>query len=184
MAFDLKKPWATHRKYQIFEDEYADIFGRPSATASRIVLCHLLVQLAENAISQLNNSLFAKYALTKYFLLYTLRLIMEGDVTGVKILENPKHFIADAKRRKALLKSIEIILKDIVIDLNAELGKLGQDFDYRGKLRDEVWVKGLAHEIVASHQKLVSRARIKSLAEEYDQILVKGGPKKSSAKRK
>jgi hypothetical protein len=42
MAFDLKEPWATHRKYQVFDEKHADLFGRPEVTADRIVMCHLM----------------------------------------------------------------------------------------------------------------------------------------------
>jgi AIPR protein len=37
MAFDLKEPWATHRKYEIFEDKHSALFGRPEVTADRII---------------------------------------------------------------------------------------------------------------------------------------------------
>lgn len=43
MAFDLKEPWATHRKYQVFDEKYSDIFGRPEVNADRIVFCHTLM---------------------------------------------------------------------------------------------------------------------------------------------
>jgi hypothetical protein len=33
LAFDLKRPWATHRKYQVFEDDHSEIFGRPAVDA-------------------------------------------------------------------------------------------------------------------------------------------------------
>lgn len=36
MAFDLEEPWATHRKYQVFDDKYIDLFAkkalRPTAS--------------------------------------------------------------------------------------------------------------------------------------------------------
>ena len=35
LAFDLKRPWATHRKYQIFEDDHAEVFGRPAVDADQ-----------------------------------------------------------------------------------------------------------------------------------------------------
>ncbi len=44
----------------------------------------------------------------------------------------------------------------------AEIDQLGEDFDYRGKLRDEKWCKELAHEIAATHKKLVDRGRLDS----------------------
>jgi hypothetical protein len=44
MAFDLKEPWGTHRKYQVFEDKHSEIFGRPEVNAHRIVMLHLIVK--------------------------------------------------------------------------------------------------------------------------------------------
>ena len=59
MAFDLKQPWATHRKYQVFEDEHAEIFGRPVVDANRVVFCHLLAELIQAVVPKLKNTLFA-----------------------------------------------------------------------------------------------------------------------------
>ena len=42
MAFDLMEPWATHRKYQIFDDKHSEIFGRPEVGADRVVMCQLI----------------------------------------------------------------------------------------------------------------------------------------------
>ena len=71
-------------------------------------------------------------------------------------------------------------MNDVVIDLNSELDQLGEDFDYRGKLRDETWVKDLAHRIVAEHKKLVSRSRIDSLSVAYRKATA---PAKKAAKK-
>ncbi len=177
MAFDLKRPWATHRKYQIFEDDYRELFGRPAVTAKRIVLCHLLCGLAENAIPKLNNSLFAKYTLTKYLILYIIRLIMDEDDLGKKVTADPDNYVVHKKSRKALLQAIKRVLDDVVVDLNAEIDSLGEDFDYRGKLRDEKWVTDLTRDIVSNHRKLVGRGRISSLAAEYAKFL-RGKPKR------
>lgn len=168
MAFDLKRPWGTHRKYQVFEDAHNEIFARPIVSASRIVLCHLIAQKVDEAIIGLKNTLFAKYALTRFFLLYVLRLLLERDVVGIEVIESPGDFVTNAKRTSALLSSIESLLSDVVIDLNAELDQLGEDFDYRGKLRDEAWVKQLAHRLVADHEKLVTRKRIQSFASDFN----------------
>jgi hypothetical protein len=55
-----------------------------------------------------------------------------------------------------------------VIDVNAEVDALGDDFDYRGKLRDEAWVKDLKKEVVTNYQKGVTRGRIKSFEREWN----------------
>ena len=47
MAFDLKEPWATHRKYQVFDDKHAELFGRPYVNADRIVMLHIIREEAD-----------------------------------------------------------------------------------------------------------------------------------------
>lgn len=160
MAFDLKQPWATHRKYQIFEDLHTDLFGRPAVCADRIVLCHIIASRIESAQEKISNTLFAKYVLTKFFLLYVLRLIFESDSTAGQVLSSPKAYVRDAPTRVRLANCIDKLLSEVITDLNAEIDQLGENFDYRGKLRDENWCKNLAHEIAATHKKLVDRGRL------------------------
>jgi hypothetical protein len=181
MAFDLKRPWATHRKYQVFEDDHSEIFGRPSVTAERIVFLHLLSERIDAMIPRLQNSLFAKYALTRFLLMYIARLILDADAVGANAVANPNIYVSDKRNRRAFLRCADQILNDIVIDLNAELDQLGADFDYRGKLRDEVWVKDLAARLVGDYRKLVSRGRIDSFEVEFKKA--KGPPPAKRAVR-
>lgn len=168
MAFDLKTPWTTHRKYQVFEDKHSDLFGRPSVTAHRILLCHVIANRIEAAQSRITNTLFAKYVLTKFFMLYMLRLLFESDESAGELLTTPENFIIDEACRLKLGSAIDNLLSEVVTDLNAEIDQLGDDFDYRGKLRDETWCKKLGHEIVATHKKLVDRGRLDTFGVIYD----------------
>ena len=169
MSFDLKIPWATHRKYQIFEDKHSDLFARPSATAHRIVLCHVIVDEIQTLQHDITNQLFAKYALTGFFILYIVRLIFESENTAIPVIDNPESYVHDENNCAAFKLAVKQLLQEVVTDLNAEINKLGSDFDYRGKLRDEKWCLKLAHEIAATHKKLVDRGRIESFAQLYDQ---------------
>ena len=175
MSFDLKTPWATHRKYQIFEDRHSDLFGRPSVTAHRIAMCHVLAKQVEDFQHTISNTLFARYALTKFFLLYILRLILENDKSAQDVIEHPEKFSFDENRRTCLAATIIKLLSGIVTDLNAEIDQLGDDFDYRGKLRDEKWCKDLGHEIAATHKKLVDRGRLDSFGGLFDESLAQQG---------
>jgi hypothetical protein len=168
MAFDLKEPWATHRKYQIFDEKYADIFGRPEVTADRIVFCHTLMKSIQRATLQINNQLFGKYVLTRYALLYVLRLILDEDFVGKQMIRSPERYVSDTETQTRLEICLQSIVNDIVIDVNGEVNPLGNDFDYRDKLRDADWVKTLARAVVGNHLKLVQRGRIKSLTLEWE----------------
>jgi hypothetical protein len=50
----------------------------------------------------------------------------------------------------------------------AELKEYRADFDYRDSLRDSEWIQNLAKRVVADHQKLIARGRIRSFKEEWE----------------
>ena len=79
MAFDRGEPWATHRKYQVFEDKYNELFARKEVTADRVVLCRILADAVDDALPRLTNGLVAKYVLTRYMFLYFVRNILKKD---------------------------------------------------------------------------------------------------------
>lgn len=167
MAFDSKEPWATHRKYTVFEEKHADLFARPEVTADRIVLCQVIIEAIKDSLPSITNSLFSKYLLTQYLLLYITRLILESDALAPQILNEPHIFVRDSNSRDHFRQCILTIVKDIVIDLNAELNEYGDDFDYRGKLRDSEWTREFATKLVSYYQKLVGRGRIASFSDEW-----------------
>lgn len=169
LAFDLKQPWATHRKYQLFEDNmYADVFGRPAVTADRIVFCEVVRQEADEARKKISNQLFGKYILTRYLLVYLLREILDNSEMGPEAISNPGRFVRNSADRDRFRKCIGIILRDLVVDVNGEVQEAGKDFDYRDKLRDEEWVQGLRKSIVTLYQKLVARGTIKPFGAEWE----------------
>lgn len=169
-AFDLKEPWATHRRYQVFEEKHADIFGRPQATADRIVMCHIMMESIMDSTEKINNKLFGKYALTRYLMLYMLRCILENDSIGLELINNPAPFVRTIEKREHLKNCVCKIIGDIIVDINAEVNEYGEDFDYRGKLRDAEWVKGLSKEVVSTYIKMIQRKRLDSFESEWKRV--------------
>lgn len=167
MAFDIKEPWATHRKGQVFEDRHGDIFGKPGVTADHIVLCQVIAESVDEALKKINNKMFAQYVLARYLLVYMVRNILESNTTAGEIFRNPGKFVRLAKDRSKFRGCIDTVLTDLAIDINAEVDDLGDTFDYRDKLRDSTWVKDLNKKILADHLKQVARQRIKSFDEEW-----------------
>lgn len=168
MAFDLKEPWATHRKYEVFDDKHADLFGRPEVTADRIVLCQVIMEAIESGIGEIDNKLFAKYVLTCYLLMYIVREILEKDSLAKEIFAQPSKFVRDNKDRNKFRGCIQVIVGDIVADINAEVKNYGDSFDYRDKLRDSSWVKSIASDIVTTYTKLVNRKTISPFHKEWE----------------
>lgn len=168
MAFDLKEPWGTHRKYEVFDDKHADLFGRPEVTADRIILCQVIMEAIEEEIEGLDNKLFAKYVLTCYLLLYIVRAILENDPLASDVLTKPGIFVRREQDRNRFRECVRSIIGDIIADINAEVKNYGDSFDYRDKLRDSEWVKKLASEIVKTYTKLVNRKTIIPFHEEWE----------------
>jgi len=170
MAFDLKEPWATHRKYQVFEEKHADLFGRPEVTADRIVLLRVINGVVTSALPNVDNQLIARYALMRFFLVYVVRLILEGDSLP-DLLTNPRAFVREPGTRAKFAALMGKVMDEIIIDLNAEIEDLTADFDYRGKLRDQSWIRELKNKLVTEHLKQIKRGKVPSLKEQWEQML-------------
>jgi hypothetical protein len=79
------------------------------------------------------------------------------------------------RRRNAFSSAIRKLLEEVITDLNAEIDQLGDDFDYRRKLRDEAWCNHLSHDIASTHKKLVGRGRMEAFSELFNQELAQQG---------
>ena len=169
MAFDLEEPWATHRKYQVFDDKHSELFARPEVTADRIVMLHTIREVVDEQLrTSIDNTLLAKYVLTRYLMMYIVKGILQEDTAGKQTIAVPKNFVREEATRARFRSCIRIVLHDVAIDLNAEVEEHGDDFDYRGRLRDQAWVKELRGSIVAGHKKLVARTRIPSFQSDWE----------------
>ncbi len=168
MAFDRGEPWATHRKYQVFEDKYNELFARKEVTADRIVLCRVIMDSLVAALPKLTNTLVGKYTLTRYMLLYFIRNILRKDELGEQISADPSEFVRDPGARKRFRACIDNIVSDLITDVDAEIAGVGQDFDYRGKLREQKWVDDLNKVVVGDHLKMVARKKIPAFKEDWE----------------
>lgn len=171
MSFDIGEPWNTHRVYQVFEDAYNKLFARPEVNGSRLILIQIVNEALVDKIDDVENKLIARYALTKYALMYITRGILENDIVGKELFQNPESYVSTEKLRTALKEALLVIIDDIIIDLNAEVGDLAEDFDYKSSLRNEEWVKKLSRNIVSNYLKQIKRKRIPSFNEELEKAV-------------
>lgn len=168
MAFDLKEPWATHRRYQIFEDKHSAIFGRKEVTADRIMFLWEIHQGIERSLEKIQNELVRKYKLIQYVMVYIIRDIFEKDKLAPKLLHEPELFVRELNDRTKFSSCVDRIIHDIVDDINGELKDKGEDFDYRNKLRDEKWIKDLSKSIGTTREKLVRRGNITTFEQDWN----------------
>ena len=81
LAFDVFEPWSAHQIYKVFDEKYAEVFGRPEVTAQRVIFVHRLMQVVKDSLPKLKNRPMASYTLTRYFILYMLSEILR-DTDG------------------------------------------------------------------------------------------------------
>lgn len=163
MAFDLKEPWATHRRYQIFDEKFAALFGRPEVSADRIVFCKTIADAVEDNLHRIENELCRRYVLTRHMLLYIVRLVLDAEAPD--LATEPAKYVRSPEDRAKFKAVIGSLVADLTVDMNYEVKDAGEDFDYRNRLRDLEWVKKTAQSILASRTKDVARGKAQPFAE-------------------
>lgn len=158
LAFDLQEPWSAHQIYKVFDEKYADIFGRPEVNATRVVFLYRLLAVVDEAVPGLASKPMGSYTLTRYFLLYILSRILRGKEESKAVVVSPSDF-NEEQMTEFLAKSGEI-LKTIVVDLSYEANET--DFDYKSVFKSPNQSGELALKILASYEKDVARGKAES----------------------
>lgn len=158
LAFDLREPWSAHQIYKVFDEKYADIFGRPEVDAERVVFLHRLLAIVDAAVPGLKNKPMGSYTLTRYFLLYMLARILRSNEASKAVVVSPSR-LNEAKTTEFLNKCGEI-LKTVVVDLSYEAD--ADDFDYKSVFKSPNQSTELAARILASYEKDVARDKAES----------------------
>lgn len=158
LAFDLKEPWSAHQIYKVFDEKYADIFGRPEVTADRVIFMQKLLETVDDALPSLKNRPMGSYTLTRYFVLYLLARILRNNDASKGFVADPS-LLSDAQSVEFLSKCAEI-LKTVVVDLSYEANDV--EFDYKTILKSPSQSSELAERILASYEKDVARDKAES----------------------
>jgi hypothetical protein len=157
LAFDLSEPWSCHQSYKLFDEKYADIFARREVNAGRIIFLAKLMDLVEAHLPRIKNASFARYGLTKYLLLATVKKFLEADPVGKKVCQTPDVVFKD-KRMECVLGLINDLLTSIVIDVNHELEQ-GALSDYKSDLKSKNSVERIINELLRSYEKDKARGK-------------------------
>lgn len=168
LAFDLRQPWTSHQTYKLFDDLHSAIFARPEVNAERILALHNVYEVVSDELGELQNELLANYTLTKFFLLFLLREALDTDSLGREFVQNPASFLGAPNGRERLRGCIKEILRDLIVDLNAEVQEReesGNGFDFKRDLKSPSAVANLARDIQSSYLKIVRRKRVSSFSD-------------------
>lgn len=174
LAFDLEQPWLCHQTYKLFDELHTDIFARPVVNAHRILTLYRVYEILIDASSSIDNQLMGRYGLTKFFLLYLLKEALKHDDRGIDFCRTPEKYLLSQDGENRLCQVIQNIVKDLIVDLNAEVKEREDSdnpFDYKRELKGATAVKKIVKDIIPAYQKAVNRGRAAAFGAEWDSTI-------------
>lgn len=163
LAIDLLEPWSCHQIYKIFDDKYAEIFGRHEVTAKRVMHVMRLMALIKERIEDIEVKPLAHYGLTRYFLASVLSKILRSHPISREIMRDPSE-LSD-KAAEAFYEKCGSIVGSLIIDLNYEVQAKGPSFDYKAELKSPKQIDELSNLLLKSYEKDVARGKAESFAD-------------------
>ena len=157
LAFDLKDPSSCHQSYKLFDEKYADIFGRKEVTADRIVAVHDVYKtvMSNLEIIKPENQLFARYTLTRFLILYLVREALETDTVGREFCLDPSPFLEEENGRGRLRTCMKKLIRTVIRPLDNEVTRLNKPpdvFDYKRELKSPNAVGEMRATVIAHYQ--------------------------------
>lgn len=159
LAFDLNEPYSCHQIYRVFDDKYAEIFGRREVTFGRIVFLRELMEIISEALGGLDNRPLASYALTKHFLLNCVGHIMRAFDEGRNFLSDIPSINSKAERSR-FLDICRDVVASMIIDMNYEVASAGATFDYKKELKSPDAVKEWRLKLLRTYEKDFKRGKV------------------------
>ena len=169
LSFDLGLPDTVHQNYRLFDDLYTNTFARPSVTAERIYCLYRIYLRVVDSLPKIENQPFANYGQTKFFLVHLVAQILKSSPEGSRFFNDPSVLIKEPQDYDVLDACMDRMLEDIITDLNGEIRDRAEPLDYKRELKSASAIQKLTNAVVGTYQKLVSRKRIGTFNEEWNE---------------
>lgn len=163
LAFDLDEPWSCHQTYKVFDEKYADLFGRPAVNAYRIILLHKIMAAIERHRDAIKNRPFATYGLTPYVILAAVKQILSCSDEGAELCRHPQ-VAFDNGNMQCVMNAIDVLLQSLMIDINHEIDG-GLLADYKSDLKSKTSVEQFLKELVRSYEKDLLRNKVENIGD-------------------
>lgn len=161
LAMDLGQPWNCHQKYKVMDELHSNIFGRPGVTGGRVLALWEAFQATKNALSALDDAMFAYYSLTQYFIAYAVALIVRSQEVGANVMSNLELVVSNGNLKEFCI-AFSNLATAVSHDLNAEVMSDNSDddyFDYKNSLKSAKWRDNVAKRLLAQYNKDVLRKK-------------------------
>jgi len=151
LAFYNKEPENAHQKYRLFDQSYRHVFT-VHTTVQRIHLAYRLYRALTARFDAVEDKLIRDYSLSRFFMLYVMRLALEKDPLGATIIHAPglpllrqeDHVMAAAGKLAGML----VVAFNYLVQQRKEKGY----FDYKSDLKSHERVREMALEILRSYE--------------------------------
>lgn len=167
LAFDLSEPWSCHQIYKVFDELYTRIFGRPEVNAHRILFMHFIMAAIRKHLASIENQPFANYTLTRFFLLDLVSQILRKDAVGAALARDPSVLLSVEAERERFFTILDNIMRGVIVDLNYEVKRRGEGFDYKSLLKSQKESRELAQELISTFERDVARGKAETVAEQW-----------------
>jgi hypothetical protein len=157
LAIDLLEPWSCHQIYKIFDEKYAEIFGRQEVNAKRVIHEMALMKVVEGRLDDISVKSLAHYTLTKYFLASVLSKVLRGYDASRSVMQDPGKLNKD--KREEFYNKCDAIVGSLIIDFNYEVAQKGAAFDYKADLKSPKQIEELTGLLLRSYEKDVARGK-------------------------
>lgn len=159
MAFDLHEPWSCHQIYKVFDEKYAEVFGRPVVNAWRIILLSKMMEKIVESLPAIGYEPLQRYRLTRYFLLHAISRLFREDDGARPVLENPQALLNDHERLEKFLNAVRTVAARYCIDLRAEFVTPDGPPDYKAVLKSPIQAQEMEARFRKSYHYDVARER-------------------------
>ena len=163
LAFDIGEPYSCHQIYRVFDEKYADIFGRKEVDCYRIIFLWRLMEMVKDHLPEIESKAFASYGLTKFFLLNIISRVIALAKADREIVRRPGQYWGTDQLKELYVK-IDQLLSGLVVDLNYEVKAVGDKFDYKADFKSPAKVEEWANKLLRNYEKDVARGKAVAFA--------------------
>lgn len=167
MAYDLREPWSCHQIYKVFDEKYAEVFGRPVVNAWRIILLTKMMSKIQESLPTLGFEPIQRYRLTRYFLMFAISRLLEDDQAATELLKDPETLLKNGERLERFLNTIRTVAARYCVDLREEFLAHKEAPDYKSALKSPLQVQEIESRFRKSYMYDVARDREKLPSAEF-----------------
>jgi hypothetical protein len=157
IALYNEEPFLAHRKFALFDQEYKKVF-HPRISAAHIYLGWIIWDEVGKHLGEIENSLIARYALTRFVLVFLVGRIMRETELGKALLEAPLDYVKDDEAK--VRASVGRLVGDILVDFNGYVREKEEEagyFDYKTRFKSQAAIRDITEDVLRGHQRAVRR---------------------------